>query len=179
MSNEKPLKISDNAKDIIIETEDALVRLYEITVNVLNEGIKVGKNQPMTGLLAFMMFVDLLHGGAYKGKIQDLPYYNGTSAQEMGITFPDGATPEQKEAIMNANAPRIFPKLISDQVYFLYKEYVAKIFITENVGGLVTTNLRTLVEGGTAIGKSELELQGKLAKLAASGTQDLEEQLTG
>ena len=168
--------ISKHTKEIIINTEDALVTIYQSTIQVLYEGIRAGKTCPMMGMLSLEMFAGLLHGGAYKGSIKNMPYY-AMSQQDFEtqnkVKLPDGAEPEQLEALMNSEVPHVFPKLLADQDYFLFKEYVKKFFTVENVGQLATSNLKTLVEGAVSFEKAgAYTMQSKAALVKATEAAD-------
>lgn len=68
------------------------------------------------------------------------------------ITLPTGAKPEQAEIIINSQAKHRFPKLISDQAYYLEKEW-GSLFKATGLAGKLATTLSTLVntiEGGGA-----------------------------
>ncbi len=157
---------------------DALLDLYEKTITVLYKGIESGKTNAPLGLLSFEAFIDLLHGGAYNRRIQELPYYTPLVQNQLSgdvwtsilnaigqitgfilsspliislpdgseIALPKGAKPEQVEAIIDSNIPHRFPKLLSDQAFFVMKEWISIFFTVEGFRG-VTTGLNTLVEG--------------------------------
>lgn len=141
-----------------------LVDLFDITAKVLMEGIKQTKSSPAVGLQSVGLFADLLHGGAYRRDVSLLPYYSkkvqdqieriGFGATEIQlpdgryVTLPKGAKPEQQEIIINSDVPHVFPKLLSDQQYYLQKEWASLFQTSALVTQTVTTPLTTLVEAG-------------------------------
>ena len=82
--------------------------------------------------------------------------------------------PEQVEAIVNSGAPHVLPKLISDQQFFVTKEW-ASLFETTQLIGNMATAVTTLVQGvknkagGAAAGKKP----APKAKLADEERQEL------
>lgn len=152
-----------------------LVEVYKATIEVLGEAVKVGKTQPITGLIALRLYADLLHGGAYKVPAKDLPYYSGGAAlvAVTDLTLPIGASEAQKEVMMNSETPHVFPKLLSDQAYFHLQDLLDKSFQMEVLTQLVSTNVRTLVEG---IVFKELGYPPKAARIAK---KDLIKMLSG
>ena len=144
---------------------DALLSLYGTTIAVLQEGITVGKTDGPIGMMSFMAYCDLLHGGAYAAPINQLPYYapNGVktpySAGDLqnlpqqswldwiaNKTAGESANDMMLEVYHDANVPHVFPKLLSDPVYAQLKLGYAQI-MTADIFLKGTTGVSTLVEG--------------------------------
>lgn len=148
--------------DFVSEMSERAVEIYEATLALLEQGIKAGKNNPMLGYMSLLVYADLLHGGAYTSDIKNQPYYNQNEFREFidSLTLPGGATEAQKEILFNSRLGHVFPKLISDQTAFVLKDYADRIFAVDfagalvGIGALASTSLTTLVESGTARGKS-------------------------
>ena len=162
------MPISNENRKALLEvaelTASTLVDLFDITAKVLMEGISQTKSSPAVGLQHTGLFADLLHGGAYRRRIEDLPYYSKKVQDQLlrlafgpgEIELPDGrkiaipaqAKPEQQELIINSAEPHVFPKLLSDQQYYLQKEWASLFQTSALVTQTVTTPLTTLVEAG-------------------------------
>ena len=134
--------------DVFFKGGDLFKELYQITLEVLREAIKVGKNYPPMGMMALVMYLDLLHGGCKTTPIWTQPYYVPELREKMleKIELPAGAKDEQQEVLLNSEVPTRFPKIISDQVYFWLKEW-AMLFFTDEFFKTAATGLSTLVEG--------------------------------
>lgn len=130
---------------------EALMDIYDKTINVLNQAIKCGTTDLPLGLMALLLYADLLHGGAYTVPIQqrpffmkksgNSPYYQGeihnTDASQgllgwvlavFGVTNPG---PFVQEIMVDANVPHVFPKLLSDEAYAEFKTLLAHIATTD------------------------------------------------
>ncbi|MHC4397258.1 MAG: hypothetical protein ACYS1A_16595, partial [Planctomycetota bacterium] len=194
---EGPLSKQNNDLDkteIFLNVSDNLTKIYTETAQILQETIKAGKTNIPLGLMGFVAYIDLLHGGAYKGKLSSLPYYNpevqdqlqwqerqienilrfftGTPSDiDLGngtiIALPMGAKPEQAETMINSDEPHIFPKLLSDQAYFVLKEW-ASLFLTERLIAGASTSLTSLVEAPTRAIKPLTAARRQLEKKAAT-----------
>lgn len=152
---------------------EGLLQLYEVTIDVLLEGIKAGRTNPNMGLQALMGYFDLLHGGAYACPINQLPhyapvmdksiYYAGDLRNKPIMTWlawlaqntaGENATDMMCEVLEDANAPHVFPKLLSDPMYAQLKLSFAQSMSMEFFS-TATTGVSTLVEGvGTGIGRA-------------------------
>jgi hypothetical protein len=144
---------------------ESLLRLYEITINVLKQAIQEGSVDMPLGLFALMVYTDILHGGAYACPVNQLPYYlsdptkspyyagalNNTQANEgflgwliavLGLTNPGNAV---HEILVDANCPHIFPKLLSDEAYAAIKILFSQVATTD-VFKSVGTGVKTYVE---------------------------------
>lgn len=151
-------------------TTDVLLKLYTSTLNVLQEGIRVGKTDGPIGLMSFMAYCDLLHGGAYTKGIQFLPHYapdptispyyvKGIKnlAEDTWLSWlSENTVGECAKDMMNevwddANVPHVFPKFLSDQMYAQLKLAYAQV-MTADIFLKGSTGITTLVEGlGTGI----------------------------
>lgn len=167
--SQKSEDIGANKVRLINNVFDNLKEIYSDTIQILEEGIKAGKTNVPLGLMSFVAYIDLLHGGAYQGKVEDLPYY-GPKEMQPDLNIPMNAKPEQVEALLNSDVPHIFPKVLSDQAYFLLKEW-ASLFFTEALVAGASTSLTTLVEAPGRLVKPFAEMKAgeiaSLAKLAA------------
>ena len=146
---------------------DALVKLYELTIKVLQKGIEVGNTNGAMGLLSLHAYFDLLHGGAYAAPINLLPHFAPDPTQSpyyAGALNPNNL-PQQgwfswlaKEAagtsaqdmmlevLLDANVPHVFPKLLSDQAYAQIKLGYAQL-LSADIFIKGTTGVTTLVQG--------------------------------
>lgn len=169
--------VSEDDKETLLElvklAKDGFLEVFADTIGVLGEGIKAGKTNIPLGLLAYQNYCDLLHGGAYTTPVDQLTYYNtdvqaalawggelnaqrfltGSITVKLAngrtVTLPGGAKPEQVEIILNSagGAKHRFPKLLSDQAYYLTKEWIS-LYMTSGLVTQTTTNVATLVEAG-------------------------------
>lgn len=140
---------------------DDLVSVYQSTIAIIEEAIKAGKTNVPMGMLAMVMYADLLHGGAYKEPVEKLPYYSKDPNNQPIIDLPLAAKEAQKEVMFNSNNKHIFPKLLSDQAYFIIKEW-ADIGMTVDVFKNASTGLSTLVESS---GKAARDVQYGSARM--------------
>ena len=152
--------------------EKVLTEAGDLSENILDViDTAISSESPVISLLGVSMLADLLAGGAYTTPVQSQPYYSaqltGPEPAPVGgklwrlpdgnvVRTPDGAKAEQEEAIINANVPTRFPRLLSAQMKFLVKEYISLMFFTSlakdivvpTISGLVgPQGLRTLVKG--------------------------------
>jgi hypothetical protein len=150
---------------------EAILRLYEDTLSVIEKGINAGKACGPVGLLSLLMYADFLHGGAYAAPINKRPFYmkepigspyfagdlQNTDASSgfvgwllnvLGVT---NAGPLNQQILIDANVPHVFPKLLSDEAYAAFTVFFAHLS-SQEVMQKAGTNLTTLVE---AAGKAE------------------------
>lgn len=143
---------SGEDKDRIVELgvalADDLVEIYEATITVLYEGIRAGQTNAALGLMSLLAYTDLLHGGAYKVRTEQLPFYNEALISPVTKNLP--AAIEGQEAMINSNVPHVFPKLLSDQTYYLIKERIQQFSNVVLAQGL-STSVSTFVEGGAEL----------------------------
>jgi hypothetical protein len=144
---------------------DALVKLYELTIKVLQKGIEVGNTNGAMGLLSLHAYFDLLHGGAYAAPINLLPhyapdktqspYYAGNLQNLIPTTWlswlaasasGESATDMMNEIFEDANVPHVFPKLLSDQAYAQIKLGYAQL-LSADIFTKGATGVTTLVQG--------------------------------
>jgi len=163
--------------EVLQDVTDLIEVLYSEAVRTLREGITVGQANIPVGLRSLEMFGDLLHGGAYKTPITELEYYrpdiqkpiifeqntlqNGAIqffiktpliiklSNGKEIALPTGAKPEQVEIIVNSagGAEYVLPKLLSDQEYYLQKEWDS-LFNTTELVTRASTAVQTIVRTG-------------------------------
>jgi len=122
--------------------------LVDNVVKTLQVGMSAGKVSPAIGLASLYLMMDILHGGAYTIPVDALPYYMEEperSPYYAPVVLPPLAKEAQKEVMMNSKAPHLFPKVISDQCYFILKEWMEIWFGIEGFAKIVTP-LETLVE---------------------------------
>lgn len=171
MSEEKG---KDHSKELIDLVDTAIKEagdLYEVTVNVLLEAIKAGKSNIPLGLMGFMVYCDFLHGGAYKGDASKLPYWMKDAdkpAWVKNLNMPPLAKPEQVELLEDSNIPHIFPKLLSDQMFWLVKEW-GSLFLSADLFGNLSTGLKTLVESPARLMQGVAQTGFARAKLLEAG----------
>ena len=174
---------------------NAILKMYDATVAVLQEGIRQGTTNTPLGIISFMAYIDLLHGGAYAVPINQLPffledktkspYYTGPlknadmpqgAAGWLGSIFGGlNAGPLFQETMENANAPHIFPKLLSDQMYGYLKGIFAWFTSTEllkEAGTGVTTFVAAGAKALEAVGKLE-ESTGKAIQSATPSAEQI------
>lgn len=147
--------------------------IYLKALDVLNNSISQTKAYPMVGQIGAQNLADLLHGGAYRADVWDLPYYQPSVQQQLTfatnpigeiilgvigtsypitlpngkvIQLPGGAKPEQVEVIVNSSVPHVLPKLLSDQQYYLMKEWDS-LFLDVDVVKSAASSINVLVEG--------------------------------
>lgn len=72
------------------------------------------------------------------------------------ISLPPGAKPEQAEIIINSGVGHVLPKVLSDQEFYLAKEWDSLFFTTALLTG-ISTNIRTLVQAGDEVVKTAAE----------------------
>lgn len=167
----------EEKKEIAELIGSALGKVFEETLSVVDNEISQTKVSPAVGMMGVGHFNDLLHGGAYTVPVEELPYYTPKVQEQIKFTqtptntiilgnigiyykiempdgsviaLPGGAKPEQVEAIVNSKAPRRFPKILSDQQYYLNKEWVS-LFFDEQLAAGIVSNISTLVEAGRGI----------------------------
>lgn len=166
--------------------KDIFGEVFKETLAVVRDEIKQTEVSPAVGMLGVGHFNDLLHGGAFTVSIDKLPYYNPEVQAQLKlvgaesalslvsptvvdltpwglgkIALPQGAKPEQIETLLNSNAPRRFPKILSDQECFLNKEW-RSLFFTQNLATGIVSNITTLVKTGA---EAESATVGSLAGL--------------
>jgi len=148
----------------------AIIRLYEDTLAVIEQGISAGKACGAVGLLSLLIYADFLHGGAYAAPINERPYHMkdptkspyyagdiqmidathgflGWLIAVFGVLNPG---PLVQEIFLDANVPHVFPKLLSDD------GYAAFLFVWAHLAGQdvmqkAGTNLTTMVEAGKKV----------------------------
>jgi hypothetical protein len=172
---------------------DALVDIYKATIEVLHEGISVGKADGPVGLMSFKVFCDLLHGGAYAAPINLLPHYAPDPTQSpyyagklqnlipqtwlswlAQSTAGESATDMMNEVLEDANVPHVLPKLLSDPAYAQINLAFAQV-LSADIFLKGTTGLSTLVEG---VGKGVAGIEGtgrtgRTTTLTAKQARDL------
>jgi hypothetical protein len=162
--------------DLLRLNVDALVTVYKETIAVTNSMMKGGKANTMLGYFGTLIYMDLLHGGAYDCPINERPYYRGRV--QSGKFYP-GGTPYDPpdienlpsegiadwiaslfsgsgtkpaalydEILVNANCPHIFPKLLSDEAYGVGRLSLAYAAGTD-LFKTAATGIQTLVEAET------------------------------
>jgi hypothetical protein len=183
--------------ELVTEFKDGFLEIFADTIGILGEGIKAGKTNIPLGLLAFQNYCDLLHGGAYVTPVDQLTYYTpdvqtainfgnftGPFGNFFGLTqglriklangreiaLPAGAKPEQVEIILNSagGAKYRFPKLLSDQAYYLTKEWIS-LYMTSGLVTQTATNVSTLVESATGFLAPEKKGVESAAQVAGGG----------
>ena len=148
----------------------AIIRLYEDTLAVIEQGISAGKACGAVGLLSLLIYADFLHGGAYAAPINERPYHMKDPTKSpyyagdiqmidathgflgwliaiFGVLNPG---PLVQEIFLDANVPHVFPKLLSDD------GYAAFLFVWAHLAGQdvmqkAGTNLTTMVEAGKKV----------------------------
>jgi hypothetical protein len=186
--------LTPSKKSLLESSTEAMLHIYDSTLRILEEGIKKGATNVTEGLMALMLYADILHGGAYKVEIDLQPYFmehpepspfyagnikNSTGYQGLlgaildllGVTKGQSAV---EEILQNANVPHIFPKIISDQTYAMFRVLNANLTTTDLFKS-AGTGVTTFVEAGTAVvkaateaEKAQLEVIEKLTKLIPS-----------
>jgi hypothetical protein len=171
---------------------ESVLALYNSTMGMLEEGIKKGATNAPLGLVSFLAYVDLLHGGAYAAPINQLPFFladktkskyyagdlqNLDVAQGLGGFLASllgglNAAPLVREVFENANVPHVFPKLLSDETYAILKAIFAW-FTTVDAFKTVSTGVSTFVE---ATGRA-VESAGRGVQAATPSAQQLKELL--
>ena len=170
-------------------TNESLVRIYDLTVEMLREGIAKGSTNAPLGLISFMAYADLLHGGAYAAPINELPFFMKDPTRSKwyageleNVDVPQGlggwlgsvlgglnAGPFVQEIVKDSNVPHVFPKLLSDESYAMLKAVFAWFTSTDLLKS-AGTGVKTFVEAGKTIaetGTQLLETTGKTAAQAA------------
>jgi hypothetical protein len=185
-TKKKPTKLTTRARTKFEQANDAIIRLFEATLAVIQDGIKAGKACGPIGLMSLLMYADFLHGGSYAAPINERPffmqdpstspYYAGdlknTDASQgfigwlLSILGVTNAGPLNQEIFIDANVPHVFPKLLSDDAYAAFLVFFAHLS-SQEVMQKAGTNLTTLVE---AIGKAENIAQ----KTGEDATRDLQ-----
>jgi hypothetical protein len=160
----KPTIKADKA---LAQANQAILALYDRTMSMLEEGIRKGATNAPLGLVSFLAYCDVLHGGAYAVPINLRPYHMPDSAKASSPFYagditntdvPQGfggylgsilgglnAGPLCQEVMINANVPHVFPKLLSDETFALVKAIFAW-FTTVDAFKTVSTGVSTLVE---------------------------------
>jgi hypothetical protein len=164
--------------DMLKLNVDALVTIYDKTINITNSMMKGGKANTLLAYFGTLIYTDLLHGGAYAIPIDQRPYYQG---QIVGGRFVGGGTkydPQNvsnlpssgilgwltqlfagsganpaalfDEVLIDSNCPHIFPKLLSDEAYGLTKLGLAYAAGTD-MFKTASTGLATLVEAESSL----------------------------
>lgn len=167
---------------------EALLELYRQTMSLLEEGIKKGNANAPLGIVAFMAYVDLLHGGAYTAPITQRPFFmaDKTKSQYYSEGLVNQDTPQGfggrlasvlgglnsgplvQEVFENANVPHVFPKLLSDEMYANLKAIFA-YFTTSDLMKKASADVKTIVEAGA----TAIESTTKAAESAAKTATDL------
>jgi hypothetical protein len=173
---EKPKKKTKLAKRQPATTDlqknnEAILRLYETTLSVIEEGIKAGKACGAVGLMSLLMYADFLHGGAYAAPVNQRPFHmvdptkspyfagelknvdasTGFVGWLLNVFGVTNAGPLNQEIFVDANVPHVFPKVLSDDAYAMFIVFFANLS-SQEVMQKAGTNLTTLVE---AAGKAE------------------------
>jgi hypothetical protein len=179
-----------------------IVALYSRTLDTLDQIMANAKINPGQGYLATMIFANLLNGGAYVGPTSDRPFLVGKQSKYYvdigvqlteefpisGLNFFDligslfaivqGANESQigkaiaTEIYMNANVPRKFPKLLSDEAY-------AKIIVSaaylihQDIAKKGYENLKTFIEASNIPVKTITEFIEKETEQAAKASKAL------
>lgn len=175
--------------DILRLNVDALVTVYKETISVTNNMMKGGKANTMLGYFGTLIYMDLLHGGAYACPINERPYYKGKV--QTGNFYP-GGTPYDPpdihnlpsegiadwiaslfsgsgskpaalydEILVNANCPHIFPKLLSDEAYGVGRLSLAYAAGTD-LFKQAATGISTLVEAESNLIRATGEAIGEV-----------------
>jgi hypothetical protein len=185
-------KPSGGPKTAIQANTEALLFLYDRTMAILEEGIKKGATNAPLGLISFMAYIDFLHGGAYAAPINEIPFFmkdpskskwyagdlqNTDVAQGLGgflgsILGGLNAGPLVQEVFADANVPHVFPKLMSDTQYAMFKAIFAWLTTTDLLKS-ASTGVATFVE---ATGRA-IETAGKGVKAAMPSGEQLKELL--
>jgi hypothetical protein len=174
----------------LAQSNEALLHMYDSTLTMLQEGIRKGATNYPLGIMAFMSYVDFLHGGAYTRPTSELPYfmkdptkspYYNANLVNFGIsegllgwlisifgTF--NPTELVKEVMMNANVPHVFPKLISDEHYALLKATFA-YWATLDAFQKTSTGVSTFVEGMASSFKTATEGVKNLEQAASDAAK--------
>lgn len=77
------LKLESGGRKIDVELDvGAIISVYDKALDVLESAVTAGNANVPEGLLGFLAYIDLLHGGAYKAPAWELPFYDpGVQAQ--------------------------------------------------------------------------------------------------
>jgi hypothetical protein len=170
---------------------DALLHIYDTTLEVMREGMAVGKLQTAQGLLHTLNYYDLLHGGAYAAPINarpwylknpsQSPYYAGSLQNLIDQTWVSwlaqntagtSATQMANEIFTDANVPHVFPKLISDESYAFTRILFAQAATTD-LFQKSASGFTTLVEG---VGRAVHNVQPRRASGRSPPPEDEEEE---
>lgn len=146
------------------------------SIVVLQKGISAGAANGALGILSYMGWCDLVHGGPYRWgtSVSQLPYYDPDVQNQLRFTqpgpgaifaylgqpsnvrlpngkvlsLPPGASTLQAEVIIDSDVPRTLPKLMSDQAYIQIMERCGQILngITTGVFGTALTTYVAPVE---------------------------------
>jgi hypothetical protein len=175
--------------------QESLLHLYDTTIGVLNQGIKTGATDQVEGLISFLVYCDILHGGAYTVPINlrpfsinnksVSPYWAGgdlinKDAQQgllgwLGSIFGAfNAGPLVQEIFENANVPHVFPKLISDETFALVKTTFAWFTSTDLLKS-AGTGVTTFVEAANSIVSTQAEAAKTLSEAAKNVGLDAEQ----
>lgn len=172
------------------------MRIYYASLDLLKENAHTGLSNGPQGILSTALLVDILHGGAYARRINELPYYRKdrrrspywagyiqhTTPTGLGTTIGSGlfggvSTADiWQEIMVDANVPHVLPKVISDQAYAVFMLQFMQFTGTEIFSSAVS-GVKTLVEAGEAAvetGQPQLtkEQLAQLLKLAAAKGKD-------
>lgn len=148
----------------------AVLKLYEDTLAVIEQGIAAGKACGAVGLLSLLMYADFLHGGAYTAPINLRPYHmkepwkspyyagdiqmidatHGFFGWLMSVFGPLNVGPSVQEIFLDANVPHVFPKLLSDDSFAAFM-FVFGHLSSQDVMQKAGTNLTTMVEAGKKV----------------------------
>jgi hypothetical protein len=179
---------SSKGKTNFQSTNEALVALYDKTISLLEEGIKKGATNSPLGLISFMAYIDLLHGGAYTVPITQRPFFinnkdsspywapdliNQDAPQGLGgwlasILGGINAGPLVQEVFEDSSCPHVFPKLLSDEMYAVLKAVFAW-FTSTDLLKEAGTGVQTFVEAG----KTVVETTTKASESAVGTTKEL------
>jgi hypothetical protein len=179
-------------KKSLAQANESLLNLYNTTMGMLEEGIKKGATNAPLGLISFLTYIDLLHGGAYATPINQRPFYmedkrkspywagnlqnldvaNGLGGFLASILGGLNAGPIVREVFEDSNVPHVFPKLLSDETYAVLKAIFCW-FTTVDAFKTVSTGVSTFVE---AVGRTT-ESIGKGVQSATPSEGQLKELL--
>lgn len=148
----------------------AIIKLYEDTLAVIEQGISAGKACGAVGLMSLLIYADFLHGGAYTAPINLRPYHmkdptkspyyagdiqmidatQGFLGWLLSVFGVLNVGPLIQEIFLDANVPHIFPKLLSDDAFAAFM-FVFGHLTSQDVMQKAGTNLTTMVEAGKKV----------------------------
>jgi hypothetical protein len=192
MSKKTSVKLSKKDRARIFQiANEYLLRIYEKTIGVLETAIRSGSTDMPLGLLSFLVYVDMLHGGAYACPIEQRPFFMpkgaaspydagaiqnadastgllGFLASVLGVT---NAGPLVQQVMKDANCPHKFPKLISDEAYAAFLVILSTAATTDAFKS-VGTGVKTFVEAAK-IGAESVKTLAEAGKEAATIPKEL------